>query len=552
MILSTRSQVIGALLVLPILCYLALGGYAMWTSGLFVWSWVFLPLSWLAAWLVGRFWKPTDLAEREPIQAAGHWTKRDQAAAEIIRQRQQRVHELTPAQLTDPHFYVEQVKGLAMELAAHYHPQTTDPYSSLKVPEVMAAVRLAVDDLESLAIHAIPGSQWLTIGQWKALQDAPKWIRRVQDSVWFASILLNPANIARYYVSKATVEPLSGQIQTEILSTIYLRFIRQVGFYLIEMNSGRLRGGADVYRQRFGNRPASWSGFGNDPIGSAESHASVEGQAASSTYTDAAYSASKNTRGDAAGQTRSIPSENVTIALVGQVSSGKSSLVNALLGNQVAASDILPTTTHLQRYQLSINASGGAVELLDTPGYGEAGASAGQIKQITLGLQQADAVLLILAANSPAKKADVNTLQQVQRFYQINPQLKQAPVIAVLTHVDLLSPVMQWQPPYQWKDPQNDKAKSIHAAVEYAYEIFEDQVKMVVPACTDPRPDRQWGIVEEVMPALSSVLSDAQSAAILRAFEQELDRDKWWRLFDQVKQSGMILGRYWLEHRAQR
>src|SRR5690606_25379354 len=161
----------------------------------------------------------------------------------------------TAEQLTDPHFYLQQVQSLALELARLYHPKASDPLKHLRVPEVLAAVRLAVDDMEQWMLESVPGSHLLTIRHWQMLQSAPEWFDRLAETAWVASMLFNPANIARYIASKATWDPVAEQLQSEVLAVVYLRFIRQVGFYLVEMNSGRLRGGADAYRAAFGAAP---------------------------------------------------------------------------------------------------------------------------------------------------------------------------------------------------------------------------------------------------------------------------------------------------------
>ena len=93
-------------------------------------------------------------------------------AALIVREFQQKVDQLTPTQLTDPHFYRQQAQSLATVLAQHYFPDANDPFSSLTVPEVVAAVRLAVDDLEQWLLTSLPGSRMLSIKQWQMLQHA--------------------------------------------------------------------------------------------------------------------------------------------------------------------------------------------------------------------------------------------------------------------------------------------------------------------------------------------------------------------------------------------
>jgi uncharacterized protein len=292
-VISRRSAVVGFLVFLPVVIYAVLGGVALWETGWLRKAWWIGPVFWAGAWFLGQFWKighPMRQGHAVPIPS--HWTPRDEQAAEIVRDFQQRVDQLTPTQLTDPQFYQGQAQALATALARNYYPDAADAYSSLTVPEVLAAVRLALDDLEQWLLTSVPGSRLLSIKQWQMLQHAPKWVRLFQNTTWAASILMNPANIARLFTSRMTAEPITTELQSEILAVIYLRFIREIGFYLIEMNSGRLRGGADAYRRHFQRDDASAA-----PLG---------------------------------GQSRGSGEQSVKVALVGQVSSGKSSLVNAL------------------------------------------------------------------------------------------------------------------------------------------------------------------------------------------------------------------------------
>ena len=160
--------------------------------------------------------------------------------------------------------------------------------------------------------------------------------------------------------------------------------------------------------------------------------------------------------------------------------------------------------------------------------------------------------MLVLDAHAPARKPDQKTLQQIQDFYRNNPQLKQPKTLVVLTHVDLLSPVMIWAPPYQWRTADDKKSNSIRDAVQYVQEVFGDQVQAVAPVCLSDSEDRRWGLEEEVLPAISQILPEAKSAAMLRAYEKELDKDRWWELLDQIKESGKILAQSWLESKRQR
>ena len=69
----------------------------------------------------------------------------------------------------------------------------------------------------------------------------------------------------------------------------------------------------------------------------------------------------------------------MTIAVFGQVKAGKSSLINALLGEQRAVTDVLPTTAGVARYDLHPKGIPSHLVLLDTVGYGHEGPKADQI-----------------------------------------------------------------------------------------------------------------------------------------------------------------------------
>jgi len=514
-VISRRSIILGLLVNVPLLIYAALGGYALWATGLLRQVWWLGPACWLLAWGLTKLWRATHATTPEHrISIPTHWTPRDRQAAQIVREYQQKVEQFTPAELTDLQFYQTQVQSLAVALAQHYYPGASDPLTSLTVPEVVAAVRLAVDDTEQWLLTSVPGSRLLTIRQWQMLQHAPKWIRRLQNVSWAASILMNPANIARYWSSKLTADPVTTELQTELLAVLYLRFMRQMGFYLIEMNSGRLRGGADAYRRSF-------------PGDLARSQARM------------ASDSSLNP----------IAPEAVAVALVGQVSSGKSSLINALTGVQQAAVDILPKTRSVARYQVLVGEPPVGVTLLDTPGYGEAGASTDQMEQIRTALQESNAVLVVMDAHSPAREADRRTIHDLEAWYQSQPQLKPPPMLGVLTHIDLLRPVLEWSPPYDWREPKLPKERSIEEAVGYVNQLFTGSFVGLVPVCADADRQRAWGILEEVLPALTAILNDAQSVALLRAFEQDLDRGHLKTLLRQVRHLGSGLFRAWIDER---
>ncbi len=512
-LVNLRLWVLIALTAVPVTLYIVVGAYALWKTNLLIWLWWILPVGWALSFLLVKLWPAHSKPDAAP-PSAKHWTPRDQEAAQIVLGYQEQVDSVTPAQLTSSQFYIDQFQSLSNELAAYYHPHAADPFSSLTVPELAAAVRLVADDLEQIVLNSLPGSRLLTVNQWRSFGDTPKWANRIRNSVWAGSILINPLNIARYGVSRGTIDKVSSGIQSELLATIYLRFIRQVGFYLIEMNSGRLRGGADEYRSSF-----------------EASQRSIENIRDSKTNT-------------------------VTIGLIGQVSSGKSSLVNCIVSGAEAAVDMLPQTERIKRYSLPIQQTDSQrkmnIVLLDSPGYGESGASALQLAEIEMALSQSDMILLAVDAHSPARAADVETLKKISDRMADNPNLKPPPIIAVLTHIDLLPPARQWSPPYDLENPKSPKAQNIAQAVDYTKEVFGDSIIGAVAVCTADDPNRRWGISEQLMPILLSQLEEGKSVAILQAFEKAIDQGWGENVWQQISSGGKQLAKIWLQEKINR
>ena len=211
--ISRRTLVLWSLISVPLLVYAGLAGYSLWKSGLLRSVWWLGPACWVLAWVIAQFWKPSHATpEQHAVAIASHWTPRDREAADIVREFQQSVDQATPAQLVDPQFYQKRVQEMAVALARHYYPGASDPFTSLTVPEVLAALRLAVDDTEQWLLESVPGSRLLSIRQWQMLQYAPTWYRRFTNATWVASMVMNPLNVARWWSSRMTADPVTTRI----------------------------------------------------------------------------------------------------------------------------------------------------------------------------------------------------------------------------------------------------------------------------------------------------------------------------------------------------
>lgn len=514
MLSRLQLAIVGLLLGLPVILFAGIGAWALWKTGHWLWlSWS-IPLCWGLAWLLLRWWGKSVVAPA-PVLDRTHWTPRDEAAAEIVRQEQQRAGDIPIDRLTDTRFYLDATQELAVKIARHYHPNAADPVGNLTVLEILAATQLVAEDLEEWFQRYVPGSHLITVAQWRLFAQAPKWWQVAANIGWVASILMNPANIGRYFVSRLAVDPLSKELQGGLLVSFYVLYLRQVGYYLIEMNSGRLRGGAAAYRAHMRRL---------QPERSEAAPASDGADAALPVAVD------------------------VSIAVIGQVKAGKSSLVNSLLGEQKAVVDVLPSTRSIQRYRLTTVDDAGpdaTLTLLDTPGYGEAGASPQQFAETLEAVRRADVVLLVLDAKSPAKEADAKVVDELASWFRDHPQFKPPPIVGVVSKIDMLSPAMEWQPPYDWSRGRRPKEASIAGAVGYVREILGDSLEAVVPVCTDRERGRVYGVTDSLLPTITALLPEARAVSLLKSLHREHEQGKLRRVLEQALAAGRQVIELW-------
>ncbi len=489
-----RVAVLIFLVAAPILFLLGMGWYAIWERGWTFWAW--WPITGcfaLAAVLAAYWYRQRDRIHPIDFTPPVHGTERDKEAWKLVEARAQNAVRTDLNRLGTPQFYLDTAQELALELARFYNPKTSDPIGSLTVPEILAVIELAAHDLAELVDKYVPAGHLLTIDHWRKARRAQDWYASASNLYWLAFALWSPLETgARYAASQAGITRPWQQIQQNLLAWFCAAYVQRVGHYLIEVHSGRLRVGASRYREL------------------------VEAGASSAAP------------GSAAGQ--------VTITLLGQVKAGKSSLINALLGERRAGTDVLPLTDAVTRYELDLADVPMRLVLLDTPGYGQAGPGAQQRKAAQEAARKSDLLLLVLHARNAARQADREALDALREWYAEHPDFKMPPVVAVLTHIDLLSPALEWAPPYDWQQPQRTKEKQIADAVAAVHEQLGDAVGYVAPVCV--AEGKVYGVDEWLLPAIVSLLDEARGVGLVRCLRVEGDAHKVRKVFAQLLEAG--------------
>jgi hypothetical protein len=512
-----QIAVLTGLFALPLGFLLAMGGYTLWERGWWFWAWFPMAVCIGTAYYLAYRWQQQFLVATK-LEPEFHWTERDKSAMQIVEQHAQRAQNLTMEQLAVPQFYFEQSMSLAGALAKFYHPHAVDPYGHLTIPEMLAVAELAAADLDQLVRTHLPAGHLLTLNDVRRAQVALKHYQAATNVAWAAGLLFNPAQTAiRYLANHIGLTLPLQKLQQNVVLWFYTMYIQRLGTYLIDLNSGRLRVGAKRYRE----------------LKAAHQLRDLPTAPPAETTTATATPPSASAGPSPA---------PVTLAVCGQTKMGKSSLINALLGEQRAAADVVPLTAEITRYVL--NPSDAAkLTVLDTVGYGHEGPKADQLRATEDAARQADFLLLILHARNPGRQADMALLDRLREWFAHRPELKMPPVLAVLTHVDLLTPAMEWAPPYQWRTGTRPKEQAIAAAVATVREQFGDRLADVVPVCT--AVGKLHGIEEELWPTLVAGLDEARAVSFLRCVKSEADEGKFRKVFEQVlavgKQAAALL-----------
>lgn len=239
------------------------------------------------------------------------------------------------------------------------------------------------------------------------------------------------------------------------------------------------------------------------------------------------------------------------IAVVGRRGSGKSSLVNALMGHEVAAVGAVEDTTRAPQW-IDLTVNGRTLRWLDTPGL-RAGAEPARRAEVMAALRvEAPDVLLFTVKATQVDAGIDDDLADLRALVDglATGGAKSPPVIAVVTKVDELPPLGVKAPPY---DRDAAKRENVAKAVEtlrghLTRHKFEN--RPVVPVGTWQRfrdrervTDWRWNLETLGAEVFAALPRNAQVEAV-RAFEraQQLRRKVAMRLVGTATSVSVVVG----------
>lgn len=384
-------------------------------------------------------------------------------------------------------------------VARTYHPEVERPLLQLTVPHALLIIERASRDLRTDITEHIPFSHRLKMGDLLRMQRWKETAETAFDVYRAGRMMINPLDALIGEAWRHLRDRSFGLAQGEIHRWLLRAFVRKVGYYAIDLYSGRL--------------PLS------EPSG-----------------LDAPTASSRTDRDTAAADATRDENEPLRILVLGRANAGKSSLINALFGRLISATDALPdTTTSIMPFALEREGLTRAL-VFDTPGCDTKPFEPGDIDDAA---READLILWVSAVNRPDRDVERKCLDRIRAVLAANQQRRPPPMLVAATHIDQLRPASEWQPPYDLVDPKRPKAVQMRAAVEALAADLDVPIDAIVPLCVAE------GRIYNVGDALWSLILSQQDAALrtrlLRCMEARRREENWTLLARQLSATGRLL-----------
>lgn len=464
------------------------------------WIWAVFTLIFVGwRWLLVRWTKPM-LKEMETITAKFNQelelsldqSRLEPATNPNITQVETALQEILKAAQNDPPIWEEssifwkRCQDVVTTVANIYHPEVKYPLLSIYIPQAYQLIRGTMDDLDQLIQKLSPALNQVTVGQayqtYQVYQKLEPSARKLLK-VWnWAQWLLNPVSaLARVSTQKTT-----NQATQQLLGNLG-QSLREVALRNLCCQAIALYGGDTLPVTEFSVNNLSFP------------------QAKTQTIRDILTTTEP---------VKTLEQKPVNLLLVGRTGAGKSSLINTLFKMDQAVVDVLPSTEQIQNYQWQTDI-GESLNLWDTPGYEQVHHP--ELREQVLDYAtNADLLLLITPALDPALQIDVDFLREIKQ------QELELPIITIVTQVDRLRPIREWQPPYDWQWGNRPKEKSIREATEYRLEQLGEYCDRVLPIVTqDSQTQRQpWG-VDRLSIAILETINPAKQIRLARFLQNQ-------------------------------
>ncbi|MEA5579412.1 GTPase family protein [Anabaena sp. UHCC 0451] len=367
-------------------------------------------------------------------------------------------------------------QDLVIAIAQIYNPEIKYPLLNIYIPQVYGLIRGTVDDMDKWMQKLSPVFNQVTVGQayqsyevYRKLEPSARKFLRVWN---FAQWFLNPVAA----VAKKASEGVNNRASQELLINLS-QVLREATLRNLCKQAIALYAGTKI-----------------------ELPTPELPQPKTQTLRDILTQAEPPEK---------VAQKPINILIIGRTSAGKSSLINTLFQSELAAVDVLPSTDEIKTYHWQTE-SGEILNLCDTPGYEQV--KRDDLRDLVIDYAtKADLLLLVTPALDPALQMDVDFLEDIKS------EVTDLPIITIITQVDKLRPIREWQPPYNWKMGNKPKEISIREATEYRNQLLGSFSNLVLPIVTnDVKTGRNAWNVEELSLGLLSAIDPAKQLRLTR------------------------------------
>jgi hypothetical protein len=440
-------------------------------------------------WLLVKWTQPAfnqleaALAEvNQELESGSHETTAQPTGTDTVSKAQSALQDILTASRSDPpvwedwSIFWKRCQEVVVAIAYIYHPEEKYPLLNIYVPQAYGLIRGTMDDMDRWMQKLSPALNQVTVGQVYQAYEVYRKLEPTARKLWqvwnWAQWVLNPVAAAARVASQGSSNQATQQLLVNLGQSL-----REAALRNLSRQAIALYGGSTL--------PASFSSTLSSQPSSTPTLPKAKTQTLREILTQAEPA-------------EAVEQKPVNILLVGRTGSGKSSLINTLFQADLAEVDVLPSTDRIQNYHWQ-SQSRETLTLWDTPGYEQVNRA--DLRELVLDYAtNADLLLLVTPALDPALQMDVDFLKDMKA------DIADLPAIAIVTQVDRLRPIREWEPPYDWEWGDRPKEKAIREATEYRAELLDDFCDFVLPVVTgESKTGRTaWGI-----DALSLALVDA-------------------------------------------